>query len=81
MNWRTVESTWYEAVMVGGYGCKLYGQYDNKRDAQNAINESNERVVARGYKANKYYIVKCSCARTTEDNGDLVSETITRVKV
>ena len=81
MNLRTVTSTWYEAVMVGGYGCKLNRTYDNKRDVQKAIKESNARAVERGYKADNYFIMMCSCVRMIEDNGDVVSETITRVRV
>lgn len=81
MELRTVASTWYEAVMVGGYGCKLCGNYDNKRDAQKAIKESSAKAVERGYKADKYYVMMCNCVRMIEDNGDVVSETITRVRV
>lgn len=81
MELRTVASTWYEAVMIGGYGCKLSGTYDSKRETQKAIKESNARAVERGYKADSYFIVMCSCVRMVEDNGDVVSETITRVRV
>ena len=81
MNLRTVASTWYEAVMVGGYGCKLYGTYDNKREAQKAIKTSNEKAVQQGYKADDYFIMMCSCVRMIEDNGDVVSETITKARV
>lgn len=81
MELRTIASTWYEAVMIGGYGCKLSGTYDNKREVQKAIKASNERAVEQGYKADKYFIMMCSCVRMVEDNGDVVSETITRIRV
>lgn len=80
MELRTIASTWYEAVMVGGYGCKLHGTYDSKREVQKAIKESNARVVERGYKADEYFIVLCHCVRLIDDKGDVVSETITRVR-
>lgn len=81
MDFRTITSTWYEVVMVGGYGCKLPGLYNSKREAQKAIKVSNEKAVQQGYEEDKYFIMMCSCVRMIEDNGDVVSETIARVRV
>lgn len=81
MDLRTIASTWYEAVMVGGYNCKLSGVYDNKREAQKAIKISIENALQQGHKEDKYFIMMCNCIRMIEDNGDIVSETITRVRV
>ena len=81
MDLRVVASTWYEAVMVNSYGAKLDGTYDNKRDVQKAIKAANMREKERGYEPSKYYIMLCNCVRMFEDNGDTVSETITKVRV
>lgn len=81
MELRTVCNTWYEAIMAHGYGCKLYGTWDNKREAQQAIKEANDRAVERGYKADEYYIMLCNVVRMIDDNGDVVSETITKARV
>lgn len=81
MSLRTVSSTWYEVVQVGGYGCKLCGTYNNKREALKDIKEVNERAAAQGYKVENYYIMMCICVRMIEDNGDVVSESTTRVRV
>ena len=81
MKLQTVASTWYEAVMVKGYGCRLDGCYDNKREAQKAIKEYKARVVERGYKADEYFILMCNCIRMFDENGDTVSETITKTRV
>lgn len=81
MDLKTVASTWYEAVMVKGYGAKLDGQYDNKRAAAKAIAECVARVIERGYKPDEYYVVMCTCTRTIDNNCDVVSETVTRVRV
>ena len=80
MNLKTVVSTWFEAVQVCGYGCKLADIYNNKKEAQKAIKESNERAVKQGFKANEYYIMLCNCVRLLDENNDVVSETITRVR-
>lgn len=81
MELRTVCNTWYEAIMVHGYGCKLYGTWDNKKEAYQAIKEANDRAVERGYKADEYYIMLCNLVRMIDDNGDVVSETITKARV
>lgn len=81
MKLRAITDNWYEAVQVGGYGCKLNNTYASKREAQKAIAEANLRVIERGYGADEYYIMYCSIVRLIEDNGDVVSETITRVRV
>lgn len=81
MELRNVSSEWYEAVMIGGYGCKLYGTYNSKAETEIAVKEANNRAVERGYKADKYFIMRCSCVRLIEDNGDVVSETTTRTRV
>jgi hypothetical protein len=74
-------SAWYEAIMVGGRGCKLSGTYDSQREAQKAIKEANAKAVECGYKADEYFIVLCSIVRMIDDNGDMVSETITKARV
>lgn len=81
MNLKTVCGTWYEAVMVRGYGCKLSGTWHSKREAQKAIKEANARAVERGYKADEYYIVLCNTVRMFDENGDTVSESISKVRV
>ena len=81
MNLRAVSSTWYEAVMVKGYGAKLDGKYDNKRAAAKAIAECIARVIERGYKPDEYYVMMCTCIRMIDDQGDTISETITRIMV
>lgn len=81
MNLKTVASTWFEAVQVCGYGCKLVNTYNSKRDAKKAIKESNERAIEQGFKANEYYIMLCNCVRLLDENNDVVSETITRARV
>jgi hypothetical protein len=81
MDLRTVSSTWYEAVMVKGYGAKLDGQYNNKRDAAKAISNCIARVIERGYKPDEYFVMMCTCIRMIDSNGDVVSETIARVRV
>lgn len=81
MNLRTVASTWYEAVQIGGYGCRLNGTYESKREVQKAIKEANVRAKDWGYKEEEYNIMLCHCVRMIEDNGDVVSETITKVRV
>lgn len=81
MNLRTISSTWYEAVMVGGYGCKLANTYDNKKDAVKAIKEAKAKEEGGGYVVNDYFILLCNCVRMIDDKGDTVSETIARVRV
>ena len=81
MNLKTVVKTWFEAVQVRGYGCKLADTYNNEKEAQIAINESNERAVKQGFKAEEYYIMLCNCTRLFDENNDVVSETITRARV
>lgn len=81
MNLQAIANTWYEAVMVRGYGCKLDGTYYNKREVQKAIKDANARAVERGYKADEYFILLCNCVRLIDDNGDVVSGTITKVRV
>lgn len=81
MKLRTITSTWYEAVQIGGFGCKLKNTYASKRETQKAIAEANIRAIERGYGPDEYHIVLCTIVRLIEDNGDVVSETITRVRV
>lgn len=81
MSYRTIDSTWYEAVMEGGFGAKLANTYDSKFKALRAIAETNKRVEARGYKTDKYFVVLCHVIRVVDDNGDLVSEVVTRERV
>lgn len=80
MHLRSIASTWYEAVMVNSYGAKLENTYYTKRDIQKAIKETNQREVERGYNASEYFILLCNCVRLIDDNGDVVSETITKVR-
>ena len=81
MKLKTVCSTWYEAIQVGGYGCKLADTYRNKREAQAAIKAANEKAVAAGYSPDEYYIVICNATRVITENCDIVSETVTRAVV
>lgn len=80
MKLKTVASTWYEADMKRGYGCKLDGVYRNLREIKKAIKESNARAVAQGYKADEYIIMLCHHVRVLDENNDVVSETRTRVR-
>lgn len=81
MELRTITSAWYEVVYVGGYGCKLKNTYASKKDALKAAMEANIRSIENGYGPSKYYIMYCTIVRLIEDNGDVVSETITRTRV
>ena len=81
MELRTITSNWYEVVLVGGYGAKLENSYASKHAADNAAIEANLRAVQHGYGPSKYYIMYCTIVRLLEDNGDVVSETITRTRV
>jgi hypothetical protein len=81
MELRTITSTWYEIVLVGGYGAKLNNSYASKQAAEKAAIETNLRAVQNGYGPSKYYIMYCTIVRLMEDNGDCVSETITRTRV
>lgn len=81
MSVRQIISTWYEAVMVGGYGCKLLNTYNSKEEALKDIEETNKRVVERGYRADEYYVMRCHCVKLVEDNGDVITEVVTREKV
>lgn len=81
MELRTITSTWYEVVLVGGYGAKLEKTYATQKDANQAATETNMRAIDNGYGPSKYYIMYCTIVRLIEDNGDVVSETITRTRV
>ena len=81
MDFKTVVSTWYEAIQVKGYGCKLCKTYNNKKEAQKGIKESNAKAIEQGYTADEYYIMLCNCVRQIDENNDVISETITRVRV
>ena len=81
MELRTVCSTWYEAIQIRAFGCKLSNTYSSKREAQKAITETNINAVKQGYQPDEYYIMLCNLVRMIDDNGDVVSETVTRVRV
>lgn len=80
MKLRTVASTWYEVVFVQSYGAKLENTFYNKREAQKAIKEFKERQVQRGNKPSECFILLCNIVRLIDDNGDVVSETVTKVR-
>ena len=80
MKLKTVDSTWYEADIKRGYGCKLEGTYYSLREIKTAIEKSNARAVAQGYKADEYIIMLCSHVRVLDENNDVISETRTRVR-
>lgn len=78
---RTVTSTWYEAVMVRGFGAKLADTFNSMEEVALAIKKGTEREIEMGYKPSRYFIVRCDMARIVDDDGDVVSETITRVRM
>lgn len=81
MELRTVASTWYEVVFARSYGAKLDNTFYSKREAQKAIKEYKERQVQRGNKPSECFILLCNVVRMMDDNGDTVSETVTKVRV
>lgn len=78
---RTVTSTWYEAVMVRGFGAKLADTFNSMEEVALAIKKGTEREIEMGYKPSRYFIVRCDMARIVDGDGDVVSETITRVRM
>ena len=78
---RTVTSTWYEAVMVRGFGAKLADTFNSMEEVALAIKKATDREIEMGYKPSRYFIVRCDMARIVDDNGDVVSETVTRVRM
>lgn len=81
MDLRGNSGTWYEVVMVRGRGCKLAERYFNQREAKKAIKEANEKAVKNRYKTDEYFILLCSSTCLTDENGDIVSETITKIRI
>lgn len=81
MELRTVARTWYEVVFVQSYGAKLDNTFYSKREAQKEIKEYKERQVQRGNKPSECFILMCNVVRMMDDNGDTVSETVTKVRV
>ena len=78
---RTVTSTWYEAVMARGFGAKLADTFNSMEEVALAIKKGTEREIEMGYKPSRYFIVSCDMARIVDGEGDVVSETITRVRM
>lgn len=78
---KTVCGTWYEAMMVRGWGCRLNGTFNSKREAAKAIKESRAKEVENGYKASEYFIVFCNVTRMLDENGDVIMETVTKARV
>ena len=78
---RTVTSTWYEAVMARGFDAKLADTFNSMEEVALAIKKGTEREIEMGYKPSRYFIMRCDMARIVDDNGDVVSETITRVRM
>lgn len=78
---KSINKEWYEAVNVGGFGCKLAETFNTLEEAQKGIEESNARAVSRGYKEENFYIMKCMLVRVIDDNNDVISEIIGRYKV
>ena len=78
---KTVRGTWYEVWSKNNRGMKLPGPvfdtYQNLREAKKQIKESNERQAKAGYKPEEWYIMVADSIRTTDDNGMVVSETLT----
>ena len=81
MDLRTVTGIWYEIALVNGHGAKLDKDYASKQAAERAIMETNLKAMQHGYGPSKYYIMYCTIVRLMEDNGDVVSETITKTRV
>lgn len=81
MELRSISSEWYEAYIVGSHGSKMPGSYDTRMQAEVAVKEAKNRAVEFGRKPYDYFIVRCTCVKLIEDNGDIVSETITRARV
>lgn len=78
---KTVCGTWYEAVMVRGWGCSLAEHFNSKREATKAIKEAQTKEAEGGYKVSKYFIVICNMTRMLDENGDVIMETITKARV
>ena len=78
---RTVTSTRYEAVMIRGFGAKLADTFNSMEEVALAIKKGTEREIEMGYKPSRYFIVRCDMARIVDGDGDVVSETITRVRM
>lgn len=78
---RTITSTWYEAVMVRGFGAKLADTFNSMEEVALVIKKGTEREIEIGYKPSRYFIVRCDMARIVDGDGDVVSETITRVRM
>lgn len=78
---RTVTSTWYEAVMVRGFGAKLADTFNSMEEVTLAIKKGTEREIEMGYKPSRYFIVRCNMARIVDGDGDVVSETVMRVRM
>lgn len=76
-----VTSTWYEAVMVRGFGAKLADTFNSMEEVALAIKKVTDREIEMGYKPSRYFIVRCDIVRIFDDNGDVVSETVTRVRM
>lgn len=78
---KTTYNTWYEAVMVKGFGCKLADHYSTKEEAEAAIIEVNNKETAMGYKPSNYYIMQCASNLAFDENNDVIFETIVKAKV
>lgn len=78
---RTVTSTWYEAMMVRGFGAKLADTFNSMEEVTLAIKKVTDREIEMGYKPSRYFIVRCDMTRIIDDNGDVVSETVARVRM
>lgn len=78
---RTVTITWYEAMMVRGFGAKLADTFNSMEEVTLAIKKVTEREIEMDCEPSRYFIVRCDIVRIFDDNGDVVSETVTRVRM
>lgn len=78
---RRIINTWYEAVMVRGFGAKLADTFNNMEEVALAIKKVTDREIEMDCEPSRYFIVRCDMARIVDDNGDVVSETVTRVRM
>lgn len=81
MKIKTVCSTWYEAVQVKSFGCKLAERFPSIREAKRAIKAANSRAVEKGLKEAEYIIMLVASAVMYDENLDVISENVSRMRV
>lgn len=63
------------------YGSKMCQTFKSKENALKVIEKQNEEAIKGGYLPTNYFVVLCNYTVVRDENGALVSESITRVRV